>query len=135
MFKPLFWGHVQHRWRMHFPKQKMMTYQSAKWCVLTIFCLKCFHILKKNLKLNFSHLIWKLVCHLDNLRQCLSLNQIYLVTLRPRQLTQASFLQKNQMLQNVFLIFVTLRWHSSVENHEIWTFKVNFLCQKTSESF
>ena len=29
-------------------------------------------------------------------------NQIYLVTLRPTQLTQASFLQKNQTLQNVF---------------------------------
>ena len=55
--------------------------------------------------------------------------------LRPTQLTQASFLQKNQMLQNVFLISVTLRWHSGVKNHEIWTFKVNFLCQKTSESF
>ena len=38
-------------------------------------------------------------------------NQIYLMTLRPTQLTQASFLQKNQMLQNVFLISVTLRWH------------------------
>ena len=38
-------------------------------------------------------------------------NQIYLVPLRPTQLTQASFLQKNQMLQNVFLISVTLRWH------------------------
>ena len=38
-------------------------------------------------------------------------NQIYLVTLRPRQLEQASFLQKNQTLQNVFLISVTLRWH------------------------
>ena len=38
-------------------------------------------------------------------------NQIYLVTLRPRQLAQASFLQKNQTLQNVFLISVTLRWH------------------------
>lgn len=36
-------------------------------------------------------------------------NQIYLVTVRPRQLTQASFLQKNQMLQNGFLIFLTLR--------------------------
>ena len=36
-------------------------------------------------------------------------NQIYLVTLRPTQLTQASFLQKNQMLQNGFLIFLTLR--------------------------
>ena len=36
-------------------------------------------------------------------------NQIYLVTLRPTQLTQASFLQKNQMLQNVFLILFRLR--------------------------
>ena len=62
-------------------------------------------------------------------------NQIYLVTLRPTRLTQASFLQKNQMLQNGFLIFLMLRWHSGIENHEIWTFKVNFLCQKTSESF
>ena len=33
-------------------------------------------------------------------------NQIYLVTLRTTQLTQTSFLQKNQMLQNVFLIFL-----------------------------
>jgi hypothetical protein len=55
-------------------------------------------------------------------------NQIYLVTLTYGQLTQASFLQKNQMLQNGFLIFVTLRWQSGVENHEIWTFKVIFLC-------
>ena len=38
-----------------------------------------------------------------------SSNQIYLVPLRPTQLTQASFLQKNQMLQDVFLIFLTLR--------------------------
>ena len=39
--------------------------------------------------------------------------QIYLVTLRPTQLTQDSFLQKNQMLQNGFLISVTLRWHKA----------------------
>ena len=45
------------------------------------------------------------------------------------------FYKKNQMLQNGFLISVTLRWHSGVKNHEILTFKVNFLCQKTSESF
>ena len=32
-------------------------------------------------------------------------NQIYLVMLRPTQLTQASFLQKNKMLQIGFLIF------------------------------
>ena len=36
-------------------------------------------------------------------------NQIYLVTLRPTQLTQASFLQKNKMLQNGFFIFLTQR--------------------------
>ena len=34
-----------------------------------------------------------------------SSNQIYIMTLRPRQLTQASFLQKNQTLQNVFIFF------------------------------
>ena len=33
------------------------------------------------------------------------------MTLRPRQLTQASFLQKNQTLQNGFLISVMQRWH------------------------
>ena len=36
-------------------------------------------------------------------------NQIYIATYKHTQLTQASFLQKNQMLQNVFLIFLTLR--------------------------
>ena len=50
-------------------------------------------------------------------------------------LTQTSFLQKNQMLQNGFLISVSLKRHIGVKNHEIWTLKVNFLCQKTSESF
>ena len=34
-----------------------------------------------------------------------------------------------------FLISVTLRWHSGVKSHEIWTFKVNCLCQKMSRSF
>ena len=48
-------------------------------------------------------------------------NQIYLATLRPRQLTQASFLQKNQTLQNGFLISVTLRWH-----------KVSVVCKNQS---
>jgi hypothetical protein len=38
-------------------------------------------------------------------------NQIYIVTLCAARLTQASFLQKNQTLQNGFLISVTLRWH------------------------
>ena len=36
-------------------------------------------------------------------------NQIYIVTFTNTQLTQASFLQKNQMLQNGFLISVTLK--------------------------
>ena len=38
-------------------------------------------------------------------------NQVTVVAFQPVQLTQASFLQKNQTLQNHFLIFVTLRWH------------------------
>ena len=38
-------------------------------------------------------------------------NQITVVAFQPVQLAQASFLQKNQTLQNVFLISVTLRWH------------------------
>ena len=38
-------------------------------------------------------------------------NQITVVAFQSVQLAQASFLQKNQMLQNVFLISVTLRWH------------------------
>jgi hypothetical protein len=38
-----------------------------------------------------------------------AINQVSLLTLRTTQLAQAAFLQKNQMLQNGFLIFVTLR--------------------------
>ena len=38
-------------------------------------------------------------------------NQIRVVAFNESQLTQASFLQKNQTLQNVFLISVTLRSH------------------------
>ena len=38
-------------------------------------------------------------------------NQVAVVAFQPVQLAQASFLQKNQMLQNLFLISVTLRWH------------------------
>ena len=41
------------------------------------------------------------------------LNQIRVVAFNVPQLTQASFLQKNQTLQNVFLISVTLRWHKA----------------------
>ena len=38
-------------------------------------------------------------------------NQITVVSFQPVQLAQASFLQKNRMSQNVFLIHVTLSWH------------------------
>ena len=38
-------------------------------------------------------------------------NQITVVAFQSVQLAQASFLQKNQTLQNVFLISVMLRWH------------------------
>ena len=36
-------------------------------------------------------------------------NQITVVAFQPVQLAQASFLQKNQMLRNIFLIFLMLR--------------------------
>ena len=40
-----------------------------------------------------------------------SSNQVRVVAVSLPQLTQALFLQKNQTLQNRFLISVTLRWH------------------------
>ena len=39
------------------------------------------------------------------------INQVRVVAVSLPQLTQALFLQKNQTLQNRFLISVTLRWH------------------------
>ena len=50
----------------------------------------------------------------DNLSgnlQAVVSNQITVVAFQSVLLAQASFLQKNQMLQNVFLISVTLSWH------------------------
>ena len=41
----------------------------------------------------------------------LSSHQVRVVAFSLPQLTQASFIQKNQTLQNRFLISVTLRWH------------------------
>ena len=38
-------------------------------------------------------------------------NQVRVVAFSLPQLTQASLIQKNQTLQNRFLISVTLRWH------------------------
>ena len=59
--------------------------------------------------LQLGHKIFIHTLHLDLRLICfVPLDQIYLVTLTYGQSTQASFLQKNQMLQNVFLIFVTL---------------------------
>ena len=74
-------------------------------------------------------------CHHSTLVFITESNQIRVVAFSVPQLTQASFLQKNQMLQNVFLISVPLRWSRGIENHEIWTFKGNFLCQKMSKPF
>ena len=39
------------------------------------------------------------------------IDQITVVAFQPVQLAQASFLQKDQTIQNVFLISVMLRWH------------------------
>ena len=60
----------------------------------------------------------------DNLRGLKSLcasytseiNQFRVMAFNVPQLTQASFLQKKQMLQNVFLIFLTLRQHNVAKN-------------------
>ena len=41
----------------------------------------------------------------------IALNQVRVVAFSLPQLTQASFIQKNQPLQNCFLISVMLRWH------------------------
>ena len=46
------------------------------------------------------------MCHVQN-----GSIQIAVVMFQPVQLAQASFLQKNQTLQNVVLISVMLRWH------------------------
>ena len=62
-------------------------------------------------------------------------NQIYLVTFMCLTVDTSFIFSKNRTLQIVLLISVMLRWHSGVKNHKIWTFRVNFLCQKTSESF
>jgi hypothetical protein len=42
-----------------------------------------------------------------------NLNQITVVAFQPVNLAQASFLPKNQVLQNAFLISVTLRCQTS----------------------
>ena len=84
---------------------------------------------------------FKVVYALTNIQYSLvtkkrpTVTRFWLWSLCVPQLTQARFFQKNKSLQNVFLISVMLRWHSDVKDNEIWTFKVNFLCQKMSESF
>ena len=81
--------------------------------------------------------IWRIKCASDKFKVFFTdCNQIYLVMFMCLTVdTRFIFTKKNQMLQNVFLISVMLRWHSVIKNHKICTFKVNFLCQKTPESF
>ena len=54
--------------------------------------------------------------------------QIYLETLRPKQLTQASLLQKNQMFQNVFLIFSMLKIRLHFSEQKSFNFEVTKKC-------
>jgi hypothetical protein len=53
-------------------------------------------------------------------------NQIRVVAFNLPQLTQASFLQKNQTLQNGFLISVTLKWHRASVACKNQSFKVDY---------
>jgi hypothetical protein len=96
---------------------------------LTLSVCQCFFFLSVR-KLQFCSILRPREVTLGKQIYILCCVYVYLL-----HLAQPSFLPKNQMLQNGFLISVTLRWHSGVKNHEIWTFKVNFLCQKMSESF
>ena len=61
---------------------------------------------KESLKSNFSIVLPDPLCY-----GVPPSNQVRVVAVSLPQLTQASFLQKNQKLQNHFLISVTLRWH------------------------
>ena len=54
----------------------------------------------------------------------IDINRVVAVSLP--QLTQASFLQKNQTLQNRFLISVTLRWHRVSVACKNQSFKVDY---------
>ena len=56
-------------------------------------------------------MVWLAFCCCFRLPRTPLSNQIRVVMFNVPQLTQASFLQNNQTLQNVFLISVTLRWH------------------------
>ena len=46
-----------------------------------------------------------------------------------------SKLSRNQIYLVMFICLTVDTSFIFTKNHEIWTFKVNFLCQKTSESF
>ena len=72
--------------------------------------------------------------HPDLLKD-IKVTKLWLWRLCVPHLAQILFFQKNQMLQIGFFIYLLCRNGSVVKNYEIWTFKVNFLCQKTSKSF
>ena len=60
-------------------------------------------------------------------------NQVRVVAFSLPQLTQASFIQKNQTLQNRFLISVTLRWHRvsvACKNQSLKVDYFGFSCKK-----
>ena len=48
-------------------------------------------------------------------------------------MTQALFLPKKSNVAKCFFDISNAEMAHGVKNYEIWTFKVNFLCQKTSE--
>jgi hypothetical protein len=55
-------------------------------------------------------------------------NHIYIVTFMCLKIDISFIFTKKKMFQNVFLISAMVTWHSGVKNHDIRTFKVNFVC-------
>ena len=59
------------------------------------------------------------------------LNQIRVVASMCTTLDTSFIFTKESNIAKCFLISVMLIWHTGIKIHEIMTFKVNFLCQKT----
>ena len=111
------------------------TCQSRKWEIsLMIRDDNHYHAIQRDIRMNWG-LLFRYVCNLYTHNESTSSNQIYLVTFMCLTVDTSFIFSKKSNVQNGFLISVTLRWHSGVKKHEIWTFKVNFLRQKTTESF
>ena len=79
--------------------RKLLSYVDHR---IILYLKGCGHVSGKGTKVIYFKGVSSTVC-----------NQIRVVAFNVPQLTQASFLQKNQMLQNVFLISVALRWHKA----------------------